>query len=379
MIVGIAISVTVLCTALNLFQGYEKTVKQVLLDSNSHIIVSSKNNNALSPQEASYLELYFTNKKEILSVNPVYVNTAMLKQGTKIRSVMIKAYPDLHKQYWFDKYITKGSLPSELKSVIIGAILAKDLGLQIGDKIDLLTTGPNSETFFNLIPRHESYTINGITQTGYYEADKSIVIMYAADAYNLYRESPNFSYMELFLRKSYIDKTNNLTKTIKDKLGDDFRIQSWIDFNGNLFSLITIEKWLIFLVFSFLILIASLNCISTVSTSIVDRQKEIAILRVLGVSYKSLSEFVFLRIIVICLIAVIVGLISGTAISYLITKQSFYQMKGEVYFIDTINMQISPFNYIVIFFISMLMVIICVSIPLKRLKYLAPVEVIRGK
>jgi len=379
MIAGIAISVAILCTALNLFEGYEKSIKQVLLESNSHIIISSNTNNALTPKQATDIVKDLSARKEIRTASPVYVNSAMLKAGKKVRSIMIKAYPELNKTNWFSKYIVSGTPYSGTNSITLGSILARDMGLKIGDKIELLTTGLNPELPMSLVPRHESFTISGIIKTGFYEADKSMVFIQAADAYQFYTERPHFSYVEAYLKSNYINQTNTFTSILKDSMGQNFLIQNWIDFHGSLFSLITIEKWLIFLVFSFLALIAALNCVSTVSTSIVDRQKEIAILSALGTSSRALAEFIYFRVILVCLVSIFLGLATGTALSYLITKQGIYQLKGEVYFIDTITMQISGLNYLAVFITTLLFISFCVYIPLKRIRNLSTVEVIRGK
>lgn len=379
MIIGISVSVAVLCTALNLFEGYEKSVKRILLETNAHILISSNNNVALTPRQASILENALSARKEISTSCPVYVNTAMLQSGKKIRSIMLKAYPDLSKAYWFTKYVVSGKQYSGSKSVTIGSILAKDLGIAVGDDIELLSTGTNRSLPIGLVSRRQSFIISGILKTGYYEADKSLILMQTEDAYQFYGESPNYTYVEAYLKGKFINRTNSVTATLNNLTGGDYRIKNWIEFHGSLFSLISIEKWLIFIVFSFLALIAALNCISTVSTSIVEREKEMAVLSALGLSSKSLAEYVFLKIIGVCLIAISIGIISGTVLSYLITQQGVYQLKGEVYFIDKITMHVTVWNYLTVFITTLLFISLCVHIPLKQVRQLSPVEILRGK
>jgi ABC-type lipoprotein release transport system permease subunit len=166
---------------------------------------------------------------------------------------------------------------------------------------------------------------------------------------------------------------------LRNKLGHSYYVVSWADLNGNLFSLIEMEKWLIFLVFCFLILIAAINCISTVSTTILDRRREIAILKTIGVTFRQIRRIMFIRIMSVCALSISGGLAIGSLAAWAITRQSLYQLKGDVYFIDKIYTSVSPLNYAILFLMSVLIISLCIRFPLRSIDRLEIVEILRGR
>lgn len=378
MILGIVISVAVVASAINLFQGYEKTLKKVLLSSSSHILVYSDFGQTITAQQAESAIRKLTNEPAVETVLPVYSNTAMVRLGSKIRSCLVRAYPTVEDNIWYKQYIAQGSISKASGTIILGDILARDLALSIGDSITLLYPQTSNLTTFGMIPHQQQFSIAALVKTGYFEMDKTLILMSADDAYGFYRIEPQYTHLEINLKDKWIDLAAKLTVEYQNKLGNSYKLYSWIDFNGNLFSLIVIEKWLIFLVFSFLILLAALNCVSIISTTILEKKREIAILKVIGLAVKQIRQVVYLRIMLICIISIILGLLLGTFLSWLITQQTFYQLKGDVYFIDQITMHISALNYLVIFTLALLLIGFCIKLPLRYINQMSVIDVLRG-
>jgi lipoprotein-releasing system permease protein len=380
MILGIVLSVAVVCTALNLFEGYQRALKKILLETNSHIMIYPNRPEAMSPGQAEEVRGKISRQSEVKSVHLVYANTAMAQGSGKVCSVFLRAYaPASPDSYWYASYLT-GKRNSKLASgsILIGNKLAQDLGVKAGDRLTLLYPRTDNFSPFGLIPLQSKFTVQDIVRTGYYEMDKSLLIMNNTDAYHFFQIEPQYSYIEVNLIDNWVDKVVDVNNDMQKMLGNDFLLRSWVDFNGNLFSLITMEKWLIFLVLSFLILIAALNCLSTVSTSIIDRQKELAILQTLGVTLKQVKQVVYLRIMFICTASICVGLAIGAGLAWLITQQSLYSLKGDVYFIDRITTHVSPLNYLSVFTLSVLLVYVCIRLPLKAINRIEIIDVLRG-
>jgi ABC-type antimicrobial peptide transport system permease subunit len=125
-------------------------------------------------------------------------------------------------------------------------------------------------------------------------------------------------------------------------------------------------------------LIAALNSISTVSTSILERKREIALLKTLGLPDRAIRRFVYMRMLVICVASILLGLLLGSVFAWLITQQHFYQLKGDVYFIDVLAMHISPLNYLVIFGTALIIIAFCIRFPLQYINKLQIIDVLRG-
>lgn len=379
MLLGIVISVMVVSTALNLFEGYQRSLKKILLNSSAHIFLYSDSKPTLTPEEVQAIQNKLKQESAIKSIKPVVANTAMLRIGSKVRGCMVRAYPDNStSDIWYEDYITSGNSSLTKNNIMIGERLAQDLTLKVGDSITLLYPQTKSTTPFGLLPLQKDFVIAGLVRTGYYEMDRALIIMQASDAFSFYNLPAEYNYLEVTLQNKWIDKAEALTIKYSKILGKDYYLRSWVDFNGNLFALITIEKWLIFLVFSFLILIAALNSVSTVSTSILERKKEIGLLKTLGMSINQIKQIFYLRILLICVVSIIAGLVLGAAASWLITKQSIYQLKGDVYFVDKISMHISVLNYLAVFSLALVTVGLCIRFPLRYVNKLQIVEILRG-
>jgi lipoprotein-releasing system permease protein len=378
MILGIVLSVAVVSASINLFEGYKRTIKSILLDCYSHIVIE-KSPGTFDANLANQLRQQVDNRKQIKSMIPSFSSTALIRNGNMIRSCIIKAYPVTTDKIWYERYIMQGASKPNVGSIVVGARLLKDFALKIGDKTTLLypisrEASPVSSSAFR-----QEYRIRGVVRTGFYEIDKSLVIMNASDAFTFYGIKPVYNQIEILLHERFVEKAASIAKTIGLKLGSPYYVSSWIDINGNLFSLINIEKWLIFLVFSFLILIASLNCVSIVSASVIEHKKEIAILQTIGLTMRQTNNVFYLRLLSLGILSIIAGMLSGTIIAWAITRQTFYHLKGDVYFIDKINMQVSPVNYIILFVISVIFIAICIKMPLKQLNKLQVIEILRGK
>ncbi len=380
MIIGIVISVSVVSTAINLFEGYERTLKKVLLDSSSHLLIYPQRSETLAESDIKAIRKKFMNQKEIKSINPVYINSCMLRIGSRVRGCVVRAYaPDItSSDIWIKEYIKKGEPTLLSGGVILGQRLAADLGVSLSDSVSLLFPNVNNQSALGVFTKQKKYKLSGIIETGYYELDRSLILMNSEDAFGFFGTSNRFSFMEIHLKEQYISKTAKLTSKYSSILEHNYFIQNWIDLNGNLFSLIVVEKWLIFLIFSFLIIIAAINAISSVSTVILERKKEIAILMTIGTTNSDIRKIVYYRTLVICLISIIAGIMLGTVFSWLITKQSIYNLKGDVYFIDKITMHISYLNYLMVFLVSMIIIGYCIKLPLKYLDKIQVVDILRG-
>lgn len=148
--------------------------------------------------------------------------------------------------------------------------------------------------------------------------------------------------------------------------------------NTTLLSMVRMQKWLIFIVFSFLVLIAGINVISGVLTLILDKRNEIAVLKALGAGASTIRNILAYQVTLVCLISVIVGQLFGFLLSWIVVRQNIYKLKGEVYFIDRLELYISPFNQAVIFIVAALLIILCIRIPLRRIDRMRTIDLLRN-
>ena len=375
MVLGIVLSVGILSAGLNLFAGYERTLKSVLLDSFAHIIIQDASS-YLSQEKADQLMPKLEALPGVQTVSQTETFSAMVSVGSEVRGAMIRGY-DFSRPFPYRKYITKGAATLQPGSVFIGHYMAKELKLGVGDSIKVVYPQLNRISAMGIFPGEYYFRIAGIYRSGYYEYDRSAVIMTISDALSVIMVDGYISSIELKLEPEAISSAGEIAKQLEASY-PDLVVLPWTNSNASLFRLIAMEKWLIFIIFSFLVLIAGLNVVSAVITIMYDKKNEIAVLKTLGASQISISNLLFYRIALVGIASIVLGQLFGWLLSLLIVNQGWYSLKGEVYFIDQLTIYISPLNLLAVFAVSACLILICVRLPLKRINQLEIIELIRN-
>ncbi len=377
MILGIVISVGILSAALNLFEGYERALKSVLLDSFAHIRVVSAGVEPLTASEADEALKKLSEQAEIRSAVPVLSSSLLAQNGNKARGGMMQAYSwENGNENIFAKYVKKGSAEIAPGNVILGHYLAQDLGLALGDTVTVSFPRLDMITPLGMYPNQRALTVSGIYNSGFYEYDRSLLIGDLEDLRALSGIESGFSSLELRLHNKYADSAPALAHRYNSILGKDAYAMPVI--NTSLLSLVRMQKWLIFIVFSFLVLIAGINVISGVLTLMLDKRAEIAVLKALGASSKTVQHILGWQVTLVCLASVILGQLFGLLISWGIANQNIYKLKGEVYFIDKLEIYASPLNQIIIFAVASLLIWFCIRIPLRRVNRMRVIDLLRN-
>ena len=377
MILGIVISVGILSAALNLFEGYERALRSVLLDSFAHIRVVSADVDPLSDTQASDVLNRLSKLPEVRSAVPVLSSSLLAQNGDKARSGMMQAYSwENGDENIFAKYVKKGSAELAPGKVILGHYLAQDLGLALGDTVTVSFPRLDLITPLGMYPNQRPLKVTGIYNSGFYEYDRSLLIGDLEDLRALTGVSTGFSSLELRLHNKFADSAPTLARKYNQILGREVYALPVI--NTSLLSLVRMQKWLIFIVFSFLVLIAGINVISGDLTLMLDKRAEIAVLKALGASSKSVRNILAWQVTLVCLISVILGQLFGLLISWGIANQNIYKLKGEVYFIDRLELYASPLNQVIIFVVASFLIWICIRAPLRRINRMRIIDLLRN-
>ncbi|MFA7543835.1 MAG: FtsX-like permease family protein [Candidatus Cloacimonadaceae bacterium] len=376
MILGIILSVGILSAGLNLFEGYEQTLKSLLLESFAHITVQKPWNGYLSQEEAQQIQAKLANEKDISSITPSLYYSLMAQHAGKVRSAQLRGY-DFALSFPYYRYTPgfQGALAEG--EVIVGHYLAKELGLKAGDEISLIYPQLDRITPLGILNSDRSFKIKAIYRSGYYENDRSLVIMGLAELQDFLMLPRTLSQLEL--RISNADKALAQAEKYYHFLDEEYITIPWEYYAGSLLKLVKMEKWLIFIVFAFLVLIAGFNVISAVLTIIIDKSSEIAVLRSLGASSRTIKRLFAAKVGIAAVMALILGQILGIILSWGVEKQSFYQLKGEVYFVDRLGAHYSPLNFLAVFGVSFILISLCIYLPLKRIDRVQIIDIFRAK
>lgn len=374
MIIGIVISVAALTISFSVFEGYQKALKTALLSTNSHVYIFNYGKSGLNNEDLNLLDNFLSGQKEIISFAPTVIEEAMITassgQDQRVISCQLRGI-DWQKEdlpIVYSDYIESGngklSKPNE---IVIGSGLATKLGVKINDSINLISPAQSRMTLMGLQSQQHKYFIKGIYHSGIYSADSRTVFMRYPEVWKFSQRPQEFTRIEIKVDTGSIDRTDYLSYVWENQLDLRYSLASWQDYNSTLFNLLEVEKWVLFFILSFLVVVASFNVVSTVSASIIERRYDIGILRAGGFSQKSIRNIFLSRIIGTGFAAVVTGELLGILISWIASVQNVFQLKGDVYFLDRIKVAYSIEGMGVIMLTSLVIITLAALIPLREI------------
>ncbi len=386
MVLGIIISVATLTIAFTIFDGYQRVLKRTILSTNSHVYVFSSGRDNLSESDCLRLEKYFSGKQEVAAVGGVVISQAMATAGkqrknSKVISCQLRGikWEQEELPVTYREYVKTGSWRlDEENDVVVGDQLAARLGLKPGDIIYLVSPAQNRMTLMGMRSQSHPYRIRGLYHSGIYESDSRVVFIRPEQAWEFSSQPGRYSRLEVKLKPEEIDRADYLAYIWLNELNLDYQILTWQDFNSSLFNLLELEKWVLFFILSFLIVVASFNVVSSVTTEIIDRRRDIGILKTIGFSNKSLRRILLSRILGTGIIAIIAGELLGMLLSWLASIQSFFKLKGDVYFLDKINVHFSVPAMLLILLTAFVIIYLAAALPLRRLNRLEITGILRS-
>ena len=381
MILGIIISVSTLTVALAIFDGYEKALKNTILDVNSHIYIFSSDDK-IDAKKAIELDSLLSAQEEIACFGKIVVTQSMCSNLDRVKGAIIRGIEWQNEQLpvAYHKFIFEGDYQLlHENDAVIGYRLAKELNLKLGDEFKIISSIGAKITSFGLQQKEKKLKVVGFYKSGMYEYDSKYVFINLETAAQFAEIPKSFTMMEIKLKENFVEKADYLAYKWEYLLDYKYQINSWIYFNSNLFTLLKLEKWIIFIILSFLVLIASFNVVSSVATTIIEKKQEIGILKTLGTSNYLLQKIFLFKTIFVAIFAITVGQIFGVLIAKFLSWQKFFALKGDVYLLDKIHVEFSVLSWSIILLTSLLIVFLASAIPLKKINNLKIIEVLRNQ
>ncbi len=371
--IGISLGVAVLIIVMSVMNGFRSELVNKILGFNSHIIVQSHHTiidesqrNKLSEISKNY---FLSSSGEVVLINKNFTK-GLAVRGYKTDE--FKFLPIFEKENKDKDKILKG------KTIAIGKELSYDLNLIIGDKI-LLMSPKGEQTIIGNLPKQEIFTIELIFDSGLADFDRNVIftnINNLDDLLNIDRTSRN---LEIFLK----DPLNiEEAKLFTQNIFPDNLIYSWADINKPLFSALKVERNVMFIILSLIIIVAAFNIISGLTILVKNKTKEIAILKSIGVLNKSITKIFFLVGFYIGLTATIFGVIVGVLFSVYIENIRIFLSKvfditlfpEEIYFLSKMPAEIDLFSVGVISISSIVSTIIVSIFPAIKASKLDPIQ-----
>ena len=377
---GIALGVAVLIIVMSVMNGFRTELINKILGFNPHIIVKSYENK-INKEDLNKLNEF---KKNISKTAFTFSGQGIILNKENTVGILVRSYlkNDIHKVELIKKGIIDGSLELFNKNTLsIGKELAISLNLVVGDKITLMSTS-NLQTPFGNLPIQEKFTLSSVFSSGLAEFDQNVVFMPFENAQSLFELSNEDIDLEIFL------KNPDKVQLVKEKLQDIFSehyVYSWMDLNKSFFGALKIERNVMFIILTLIIIVAAFNIISGLTILVKNKTKEIAILRTLGISKTSISKIFFLIGFTIGFLATITGVIFGILFSYYIEDirvllTSIFNIRlfpEEIYFLSQMPSEINLSYIFIISLFSLLITFLATIFPSLSAAKLDPVKALK--
>ena len=377
---GIALGVAILIIVMSVMNGFRTELVNKILGFNPHIIIKPYNNkiNIENIKKLSVL------KKDISRTSYTFSGQAILINKDITTGVLIRSYKndEIDKIDLIKDGIIDGNLELFKKnSISIGKELAIAYNFSVGDELNLMSTS-NIETPFGNLPLQEKFTVSSIYSTGLAEFDQSVIFMPFENANALFELTELDINLEIFLHKP--EKVEAIKLKVQEIFNNEY-VYSWADLNKSFFGALKVERNVMFIILTLIIIVAAFNIISGLTILVKNKTKEIAILRTLGMSKISITKIFFLIGFTIGFLATITGVTIGVLFSYYIEEirvliTSIFNIRlfpEEIYFLSQMPSEINVSYIIIISCFSLLITFLATIFPSISAAKLDPIKALK--
>ena len=369
-VAGIAIGVMAIIVVIAVMTGFQDEIRARILGINPHVLVMDVNGEIRNPAEV------VAKIKKVDGVSQAFPFTAfqaMVQNGKQLSGVAVKGISPEDAKF-LSKLVKEGSVDAMQKkgSVLIGKELAKHLGLFLGDSFTIMVPFGGFSPMGSM-PETVRGRVGGIFETGMYEIDNTLVIMPLADVES--SMGVGATGIEIKLTDEY--RAGELKWTILKALGRDYFAKTWVEMNRNLFSALKLEKLAMFIILALIILVASFNIISSLIMTVMEKKKDIAILKSIGAKKRSIMKIFMMEGITIGVVGALFGSVTGYLLCWIIKSTKLIRLPEDVYYITTLPAKISIADVALIALVTTVICVLSTIYPSYKAAKIDPVEALR--
>ena len=381
---GIALGVAALIIVLSVMNGFQKEVRDRMLGVVSHIEIFAPNGAALPDLARTLREVRA--HPQVLAAAPFIATQALLARGEDMKGTVVRGIdPALEPAVTDLAGGLKSSaltrlLPGEF-GLVLGGELARSLGVRQGDKLTLVA--PSGQvTPAGVVPRLKQMTVVGSFDSGHYEYDSALVLMHVDDAARIFRLE-GASGVRVKLRD--LHQARAVGAELARSLSGDLYVRDWTQQNRSWFAAVQVEKRMMFIILTLIVAVAAFNLVSTLVMTVTDKRADIAILRTLGASPRSIMGIFVVQGAMVGVIGTFAGLALGLGVAYNIDvivpalEQLFHAsfLPKDIYLISRMPSEPQQADILPIALISLVLAFLATLYPSWRASQVNPAEALR--
>jgi len=389
---GIAVGVAALIIVLAVMTGFEQDLRQKILGIRAHVLVTRQ---PFSDVQRILLSKEVMEKiscvEGVTGVSPFVFGQVMIRspnrtQGIAVRGVdprLEASVSDLHKNMVEGKLISltrRDFRPEDEENegrydgIIVGQEMASNLGIYVGDKVALISPF-GRDTPAGLVPKLRWMVVAGIFKSGMYEFDSSLAYISLVAAQDFFDMGDEINGYEV--RTDDIFRARAITQEIAQVLGSPYKATDWQDMNKNLFAAMKLEKIAMFIILALIVLVAAFNIASTLIMMVMEKNRDIGILKSMGASNGSVMAIFMIEGTLIGVVGTAIGAVAGSIICHVADKYHLISLSGDVYYLSYLPFRMTSLDFTLICAGSILLSFISTIYPSRQAARLDPVEAIR--
>jgi lipoprotein-releasing system permease protein len=374
-ILGVGVGVMALIVVLSVFTGFTEGLRDQIIGVNSHAMVQHHGQTIDNPEVIS---ARIESVRGVVATTPYIYSQALITSGSTSTGVVLRGIETVSSQRVLNigEKMTVGNLgdldtPGDVPAIVLGQGLARQLRVGPGDKVRLISpNGPLSP--MGVLPRIRTCLVTGIFETGMNEYDSSMGFVNLDTARSLNDLSRGVHGIEV--RVDDIDRADRIAAAIREVLGPQYSVRDWMQLNQNLFAALKLEKLGIFIALNLIILVAALNIISALVMVVMEKTRDIAILKSMGATTRSIMRIFFYQGAIIGISGTILGVTSGLGLCALLKRYKFIELPSNVYPMSTMPIKVLPLEVTIIAVSAIFITLVATLYPSWKASRVRPAE-----
>jgi lipoprotein-releasing system permease protein len=397
-IFGIFLGVAALIIVLAVMNGFEEDLRTKILGIKSHIELTTDLTGPMKDYQKVREKI--ADVEGVVASTPFIYSQAMMRSSNGVTGVVIRA---LDTQSAFKvinlgkvkegniEYLNK--IPQEISlnyksngvppdGIVIGKEMARTLGVFLYDTITIISPVSIS-TPMGMVPRMKKFVVVGIFESGFYEYDSTLAYLSLQSCQDFLQMGNTVTGIDIKVDDIY--KADEIARKIQSKLGFPFWTQNWMQMNKNLFSALKLEKHVMFIILSLIVLVAAFNIISALIMIVMEKNKDIAILKSMGATSRSIMKIFIFQGLIIGVIGTALGCVTGLAVALNLQKVSIFVEKifrfkilpGDVYYLSELPSKVNYGDIVIIVVGTLFICFLSTIYPSLRASRTDPAEALR--
>lgn len=379
---GVSVGVMALLIVLSVMSGFHEDLQKKILGANAHAVVLSYKG-IIEDEEPIFEKLKF--EPHVISYSPFVLGQVMVSTGKKAHGIFMRGI-DVEKEIKTTdilKFIKDGSfqlLASErrieegIPHIILGKELALVLGVWVGDTVNVVSPigeiGP-----LGMIPKVKQFKVSAIFEMGMFEYDMNLALVSLVAAKDFFGYEKGITGIEIRLDDIY--NAPIVRNSLNKKLQFPYHVRDWMQMNRNLFAALKLEKLAMFIILILIVLVASFNIISTLMMNVVDKQKEIAILKAMGATNRGIMMIFMFQGLLIGIIGTLIGITGGYVVGKIIHNYEIIKLPADIYYLSKLPVKMKYLDFIAVSVSAILISFLSTIYPSYHAARLDPVEPLR--